>query len=139
MAKTFNMGGLAGAYAINERGIWTPTIVSGSIAVTNIMVAEYYRIGSLVYVRFTATITPTASPTTAQIIFGGLPFPISAAQTMLIGFSNDVGIAISVGAAPATLQIRYYNNIGNQAYMNAQQFSGGVKYINALYFTDAEA
>lgn len=102
-------------------GTWTPTDVSGA-GLTLTSVAEYVKIGAIVYCLFSITYPTTADATVAQI--GGLPFTVKNVLSNRGGSTYQITSATSAVATVSAVLA------GTAFKLNNVAGSGNVTNIN---------
>ena len=113
--------------AFSSAGEWTPTVVFGDVSVTGVSVAEFVRIGKMVFAWARFSTTPNTMPNSnvVQIRIGGLPYPFNYHGTttppapMLSNATNIVNWGV-LAALP----------VNNQNYFALSFMAGNT--INAL-------
>lgn len=106
-------------------GTWTPTDQSGAGLTFRRNNALYLAFGSMVFVSTEFSYPVTAS--TANVIIGGLPFPMTA-QTM--GAASGITPAVSIGVGGSNVGL--FSPVG-LVWLHNSQFSNGTVFFSLIY------
>ncbi|MDB4278423.1 hypothetical protein N9917_02335 [Deltaproteobacteria bacterium] len=78
------------------RGTWTPQFNSGGdVASLNVTSANWYRVGNLVFIDFSITLTNLNITVGGNCSITGLPFPVSGTSSGTIGYHFDMLNAVN--------------------------------------------